>query len=44
MHLDPAGQAALEWLDYDRFVEISDDAYQSARDIEAAVAPFLSNP
>lgn len=37
MHLTPDGQAALEALDYDRFVQISDEAYQSAEAIEDAV-------
>jgi phosphonate transport system substrate-binding protein len=37
MHLDAQGQAALAALGYERFVLVSDDDYQSARDILAQV-------
>ncbi len=37
MHLNPEGQAALEALDYDRFVPIDDSDYESAKIIEALV-------
>jgi phosphonate transport system substrate-binding protein len=35
MHSNSQGVAALEALDYDRFVAISDEAYQSALSIES---------
>lgn len=37
---DPAGQPALRALDIDRFVLIEDSAYDSVRDLEAAVGPL----
>ena len=37
MHLNPEGQAALEALDYDRFVQIRDMDYTTAKAIEVAV-------
>jgi phosphonate transport system substrate-binding protein len=37
MHLDSAGQSALQALGYDRFVRVSDEDYQTAREIENAV-------
>lgn len=39
MHLDPQGQAALQALDYDRFVQVSTDDYLSAEEIESQVVP-----
>lgn len=37
MHQDPAGQAALDALNVDRFVEIEDSAYDSVRLLRAQV-------
>lgn len=39
----PQGMAALQALDYDKFILISDDAYQSARLIESKVIPVSIN-
>lgn len=36
-HLDPEGKYALQYLDYDRFVVVSAEDYQSAEAIESAV-------
>lgn len=36
-HLDPEGKAALQDLDYNRFVLVSDEDYQSAEAIESTV-------
>jgi phosphonate transport system substrate-binding protein len=44
MHLDPAGQSALQALDYDRFVLIGDQSYLSAGEIEGAVMPDIQSP
>ncbi|RME89362.1 MAG: phosphate/phosphite/phosphonate ABC transporter substrate-binding protein, partial [Anaerolineae bacterium] len=37
MHLDESGRAALQALDYDRFVSVDDADYQSARMVEEEV-------
>jgi len=37
MNLDPAGLAALQALDYDRFVVVSDQDYRSAKEVQSAV-------
>lgn len=37
---DPAGRAALAPLDIDRFVLLDDSAYDSARELEAALRPL----
>ncbi len=37
MHLNPDGQAALDALDYDRFVPIADSDYDTAKTIENTV-------
>jgi phosphonate transport system substrate-binding protein len=39
MASDPAGQAALDAVGFDRFVPISDGAYDSVRALETAVSP-----
>lgn len=36
---DPAGQAALDSVGFDRFVSINDDAYDSVRELETLVSP-----
>ncbi len=41
MHQDPAGREALAALGLDRFVRISESAYESAEVIEAALWPAL---
>lgn len=37
MHTDPDGRAALQALDYDRFVEVSDEDYLTAQEVELQV-------
>jgi len=44
MHTDPDGLAALQALDYDRFVRVSDDDYRSAEEVESQVILYESNP
>jgi len=44
MHLDSAGQSALQALGYDRFVRVSDEDYQTAREIENAVFTPSGSP
>lgn len=44
MHTDPEGQAALQALDYDRFVEVFDEDYRSAQEIESQVLMIKTNP
>ncbi len=41
MHLDPGGRAALQALDYERFVQVSKDDYNSAATVETAVKDSL---
>jgi hypothetical protein len=36
---DPAGQAALKAAGFDKFVTITDSAYDSVRELEAVVSP-----
>jgi phosphonate transport system substrate-binding protein len=38
MHLDTDGLAALQALDYERFVPSADPDYQSARDVESLIS------
>jgi phosphonate transport system substrate-binding protein len=40
MAADPAGQAALDILDIDRFVLVGDHLYDSVRELEAQVGPL----
>jgi len=42
MHLDLAGQAALQALDYDRFVQVSDADYETAKLVEQEVRCCLN--
>ena len=42
MVYDPAGQTALQTLDYDQFVLASPEDYLSARQIDETILPFLS--
>ena len=44
MHMDPAGLAALQALDYDRFVEVSSADYLSAQEVETRVNSFENQP
>jgi phosphonate transport system substrate-binding protein len=44
MHNDPEGLAALQALDYDRFVRVSDEDYRSAEEIEFQVTSNEGNP
>lgn len=44
MHTDPAGLAALQALDYDRFVEVSDADYLSAQEVESRVKSIEDQP
>lgn len=37
MHEDPAGLSALQALGYDRFVQVSDEDYRSAEEVESQV-------
>lgn len=41
MHLDPAGQRALDVLDYDRFVMVQDQDYRTAEVVASAVESIL---
>ena len=40
MHTDPLGLTALQAMDYDRFVPITDEAYQSAQTIETLFSEY----
>jgi phosphonate transport system substrate-binding protein len=44
MYIDAEGQAALQSLDYDRFVSVTDENYRSAQVVETAISELLSNP
>jgi phosphonate transport system substrate-binding protein len=44
MHEDPDGLAALQALDYDRFIRVSDEDYHSAEDVESQVILDESSP
>ena len=44
MHETVEGRAALQALDYDRFVPVSDEDYRSAEDIELQVLANEANP
>jgi phosphonate transport system substrate-binding protein len=44
MHLDPEGRAALQALDYDKFVPVSPENYQSAEQVESQVASGKISP
>lgn len=44
MHLDSAGQSALQALGYDRFIQVSDEDYQTAREIENVVLDSVGSP
>lgn len=44
MHTDPEGLAALQALDYDRFVQVSDEDYRSAEEVESQVISNKGNP
>jgi phosphonate transport system substrate-binding protein len=43
MHQEADGKAALQALDYDRFVLVSQDDYRSAETVEAAIGDQLDN-
>jgi phosphonate transport system substrate-binding protein len=44
MHQDPDGLAALQALDYDRFVQVFDEDYRSAEEVESHVVTNEGNP
>jgi hypothetical protein len=44
MHQDPDGLAALRALDYDRFVHVLSEDYQSAEEIESQISLGDSTP
>jgi hypothetical protein len=44
MHQDPDGLAALQALDYDRFVHVLPEDYQSAEQIETQISISDSTP
>jgi phosphonate transport system substrate-binding protein len=44
MHTDPDGQAALQALDYDRFVKVDEEDYRTAQEVESRVLSIEDNP
>jgi phosphonate transport system substrate-binding protein len=44
MHQDPDGLAALQALDYDRFIQVAPEDYQSAEKIESQISLGDSSP
>jgi ABC-type phosphate/phosphonate transport system substrate-binding protein len=44
MHQDPDGLAALQALDYDRFVHVLPEDYESAENIESQISLGESTP